>query len=488
MKLRMIRKKLSTCWIKSLVLTVMYLLNIAANGQVENFEISVRNLTQTAVNKLEFDVFLLDTDPDQSFELSSCQLGFLFNSYIYSGGSVTVEIDNTDTGLNLFQQFAAEPTTQSSLTGYPDQTLIRLASGFPVSPGGGTIISTVTPGTLLTHFIISATVSFTSNTNPNIVFNSNIATSPLYPTRVAEFIALETTQLAVNPGVNAIVIGNPVLNPPPPIPASYAVTGGGAYCEGTGGLPVGIASSETGVSYTLFKDGSPQVQTIDGTGSSITFDDQLTGTYTVSGTNVSGTTAMTGTAVLIENPLPAIPVANAGSNPAISQITANWSASSDATAYILDVSEEDNFISFVAGYQDLNVGNVTTFDVTGLSAGTTYYYRIRSENSCGISASSATISCSTSVATGLENSELAGFSLYPNPAKDYIIISIEDYYGKQEYSIKILDMHGKNVLEMKVAQPIHEINLSGMPGKGLYTVQVYHKGNVIRATRKFILQ
>ncbi len=91
-------------------------------------------------------------------------------------------------------------------------------------------------------------------------------------------------------------------------PATFAVTGGGAYCQGLAGLPVGLAGSETGVTYTLFKNAVAQVPTLAGTGSAITFGNQLAGTYTVSGTNGTVTSPMTGNAVLTESlaPVPTI--------------------------------------------------------------------------------------------------------------------------------------------------------------------------------------
>ncbi len=78
--------------------------------QSSDFELSVRNLTQPASNRLEFDVYMLDTDAGQTFELASVQLGFLINSLIYNGGNITVTISNTGTGLNIFQQFTAAPS------------------------------------------------------------------------------------------------------------------------------------------------------------------------------------------------------------------------------------------------------------------------------------------------------------------------------------------------------------------------------------------
>lgn len=59
--------------------------------------------------------------------------------------------------------------------------------------------------------------------------------------------------------------------------------------------------------------------------------------------------------------------------------TANWStpAVGIVTNYVLDVSTDVNFGSFVTGYNARNVGLVNSFAVTGLSTGITYYYRVR---------------------------------------------------------------------------------------------------------------
>jgi hypothetical protein len=91
-------------------------------------------------------------------------------------------------------------------------------------------------------------------------------------------------------------------------PAAFAVTGGGSYCQSGGGLPVGVANSEIGVTYTIFKDAIAQIPTVAGTGSAITFGNQTAGTYTVEGTNSSGTTPMTGSAVITETPALAVSV------------------------------------------------------------------------------------------------------------------------------------------------------------------------------------
>src|SRR4029079_1487698 len=122
--------------------------------------------------------------------------------------------------------------------------------------------------------------------------------------------------------------------------------------------------------------------------------------YRVRASNTCGTSASSSVITYATSPAtPAIPSADPGTAAACSQITANWTASANATAYFLDVSTVNTFASFVAGYNDLNVGNVITRNVTGLTAGVTYYYRVRASNTCGTSASSSVITYATSPAT-----------------------------------------------------------------------------------------
>jgi photosystem II stability/assembly factor-like uncharacterized protein len=83
-------------------------------------------------------------------------------------------------------------------------------------------------------------------------------------------------------------------------PIAYEVSGGGSYCQGSGGLPISLVSSQMGTTYTLYKDGIAQTPTVEGTGFAISFGNQQDGNYTVSGTNQYGTTDMIGEAVVIE--------------------------------------------------------------------------------------------------------------------------------------------------------------------------------------------
>ena len=68
-----------------------------------------------------------------------------------------------------------------------------------------------------------------------------------------------------------------------------------------------------------------------------------------------------------------------------------------ATGYRIDVSANNTFSSYVSGWQNFDAGNVTSVAVTGLSASTDYYYRVRAYSANGTSANSATITVTTAV-------------------------------------------------------------------------------------------
>ncbi|MDD4969583.1 MAG: T9SS type A sorting domain-containing protein [Paludibacter sp.] len=87
-------------------------------------------------------------------------------------------------------------------------------------------------------------------------------------------------------------------------PTLFSLTGGGIYCSGGIGMPVGLSSSENGVTYQLYLAGNPVGSAVSGTGSSISFGNQTTaGTYTVVGTRTIGgcSTTMTGSAIVSIN-------------------------------------------------------------------------------------------------------------------------------------------------------------------------------------------
>jgi hypothetical protein len=94
-------------------------------------------------------------------------------------------------------------------------------------------------------------------------------------------------------------------------------------------------------------------------------------------------------------PTPGAPTALKATNVTATSFTAKWSSVSDATGYRLDVATNSSFTTYVPGYQDLDVANTTSRNVTGLTANTSYYYRVHAYNGNGTSPNSNVLSVKT---------------------------------------------------------------------------------------------
>ncbi|HTY38332.1 MAG TPA: fibronectin type III domain-containing protein, partial [Bacteroidota bacterium] len=104
--------------------------------------------------------------------------------------------------------------------------------------------------------------------------------------------------------------------------------------------------------------------------------------YRVRSHNASGTSNNSNVVSLVT--IPPVPVATAATGAVQTSFNANWNACGGATKYFLDVSASNTFASYVTGWNNLDVGNVTTYAVnSGLTAGTTYYFRVRASNGSG---------------------------------------------------------------------------------------------------------
>src|SRR5882757_3896524 len=103
------------------------------------------------------------------------------------------------------------------------------------------------------------------------------------------------------------------------------------------------------------------------------------------------------------------------SPPTRSSFMAMWPSVTGAKGYLLDVSTSSSFDSFVDGYHDLDVGDATGRVVTGLSRGTTYYYRVRAYDATAPTRYSETSAITTAPTTGLTIHPTFDSSITGNP-------------------------------------------------------------------------
>jgi hypothetical protein len=101
--------------------------------------------------------------------------------------------------------------------------------------------------------------------------------------------------------------------------------------------------------------------------------------------------------------------------PTRSSFLARWDTVSGAFGYLLDVSSSDSFNSYLDGYHDLDVGNVTGRVVTELKRGTTYYYRVRPYDATGPGRYSDVMTVTTVATTGLTIHPTFDSSITGNP-------------------------------------------------------------------------
>jgi hypothetical protein len=100
-----------------------------------------------------------------------------------------------------------------------------------------------------------------------------------------------------------------------PVPAAYAIGGGGGYCAGSAGSVITLGGSTTGMSYQLYRGVTMVGASVPGTGTPISFAPQTAiGTYVIMATNTSTgcNNQMTGSVAVSINPLPAVQTVTGG--------------------------------------------------------------------------------------------------------------------------------------------------------------------------------
>jgi PKD repeat protein len=269
-------------------------------------------------------------------------------------------------------------------------------------------------------------------------------------------------------------------------PGIYSMTGGGAYCgQGGNGSPVGLDGSQTGVNYTLYLNGTPTSNTVAGTGSAISFGNQMTaGTYTAVANNPSTTcnSTMNGSEIITIDPqVPDIPgdpqgptEVHSGSTPTTDYSTTGGTY---ATTYTWNLTPSN------AGTMNGNTNTGTaTWDNNFIG---TAYVKVQGVNTCGGGTFSNILTITVDNTVGIqETSRQKVLNIYPNPAKDNLsIISAK----KLQVDIQIFNSLGSvEISKQKVnIAGAYKLDISQL-NPGVYFIRI--TGNEIQDIQKVIVQ
>jgi len=89
--------------------------------------------------------------------------------------------------------------------------------------------------------------------------------------------------------------------------------------------------------------------------------------------------------------------------------------------------------------------------------------------------------------TGMDESGMENFSVYPNPARDRLVIQTGEYGKMEGYKLRITNQLGVSLLDIQVVEPLCEIDITNWSGTGLFYVHLTNPGGAVVATRKVVL-
>ena len=133
----------------------------------------------------------------------------------------------------------------------------------------------------------------------------------------------------------------------------------------------------------------------------------------------------------------------------------------------------------VGGTLSSATATTNSYTITGLAPETEYQIQVQAD--CGdgnVSDWSAAINATTT--TGIENHLLNSISLYPNPAKEYIDVRVDEF---NVTSMEVYDVYGKLINTVNVIDNPTRINVSNLAA-GMYFVRVTTEEGV--ATKSFV--
>ncbi|GAB2835454.1 reprolysin-like metallopeptidase [Ferruginibacter profundus] len=244
----------------------------------------------------------------------------LVNGGVYSNVTTsTITITGATTAMNTYKYRCiisgtcapAATTLASTLTVYTPITVSANPVNVTVCENSNASFSITAAGTSPTYQWQVSSNGGTSYTN---ISNGSIYSGATTPTLSLSGVPFNLNNNLFRCIVNGLApcglvnsgIGVLSINP---LPFAFTVTGGGSYCVGNNGVPVGLGLSQIGVNYQLLLNGVNTGNPIAGTGGPVSFGNRtIPGIYTIVAYNATTgcTQPMAGSVTVVVNPLPTI--------------------------------------------------------------------------------------------------------------------------------------------------------------------------------------
>jgi len=206
-------------------------------------------------------------------------------------------------------------------------------------------------------------------------------------TGTAYYYEVQATNSAGSSALSSAVSGTPLAVPATPTGLSVSIASSTS-------LAVSWNASASAATYQVFRDtsstGSFSTKVYDGSLTSYTNTSLTAGTtyyYEVQATNSAGSSALSTAVLGIPNAIPAKPTGLAVSIDSPTSLSITLYTASGASSYQLfrDTTASGSFPT-----KNFDA-SATSYTDTGLSAGTTYYYKVQATNSAGSSALSSAV-------------------------------------------------------------------------------------------------
>ncbi len=287
------------------------------------------------------------------------------------------------------------------------------------------------------------------------------------------------TNLTVSADGTAPVITDPTVT----TNAASAITQNSATLNATITNPDNVTITAKGFEWKLTNGGT--YTQIAGTGTGNTFTANLTSLtantgYTFKAFITFNGTTVYGSEMTFTTPEAPVDPCDAPTGLTISNITTNsatatWTAGGTETAWNIQYK-----LQSASQWQEATV-QTTSYEIEGLTAGSTYDVRVKAI--CSADNQSDFVNTTfTTQTVGIDNITLANsINLMPNPADDYIELSINSNVEVKE--AVVYNAFGQMIQKVELTDNHARIDLSDMAA-GMYFVRVNGEG--VSATKKFI--